>query len=83
MKIAKAVPRTSRVDVLDRVLDKGVSPNDKSHAALRRFGTQHRTEFTPDLRARRDLIARGEPFPVPDPAHDWRDWYDGQPIRDM
>lgn len=63
--------------------DKGVSPNDKSHAALARFGTRARTEFTPDLALLRASIARGEPFPVPDPTAEPRDWYDGQPIREM
>ena len=29
--------------------DKGVAPNDKSHAALARFGKARRTEHTPDL----------------------------------
>ena len=81
-----------------RCLDKGKSPNDKSHAALDRFGRARRTEFTPNLRKiRRDLVEvtissarRGlfdEPgivgWPVPDPEIDHRDWYDNQPIRDM
>lgn len=61
--------------------DKGVSPRDKSHAALARFGSRRRTEFTPDLRDLRRRVARGESWPLPDP--DARDWYDGQPIREM
>lgn len=61
--------------------DKGVSPNDKSHAALARFGKRNRTEFTPDLRKLRDDFARGRPWPLPDP--DLHDWFDGQPIREM
>lgn len=61
--------------------DKGVSPNDKSHAALARFGKRKRTEFTPDLRKLRELVATGTPLPLPDP--DARDWYDGTLIRDV
>lgn len=61
--------------------DKGVSPNDKSHAALSRFGGRRRTEFTADLRDLRGRRARGEPWPLPDP--NVCDWYDGQPLREM
>jgi hypothetical protein len=61
--------------------DKGVSPNDKSHAAIARFKPRKRTEFTPDLRMIREQLARGEPFPIPDPYADHRDWYDGSLIR--
>lgn len=63
--------------------DKGVSPNDKSHAAIARFGRRARTEFTPDLRALRARIAAGGAFPDVDQSIEHRDWYDGQPIRDM
>lgn len=63
--------------------DKGVPPNDKSHAALDRFRGRKRTEFTPDLRAMREQLARGGAFPVPDPAGNHRDWYDGSFIRDQ
>lgn len=63
--------------------DKGKSPNDKSHAALERFGSRSRTELTPDLRDLRDKLAAGEPWPVPDPGAEHLDWYDGQPIREM
>ncbi len=66
-----------------RRTDKGVSPKDKSHAALDRFGKQRRTEFTPDLRELREVYASGEPFPIPDPDVDYRDWYDGELIRDI
>ena len=61
--------------------DKGTSPNDKSHAAIDRFKPLKRTEFTPDLRVIREQLARGEPFPIPDPLADHRDWYDGTLIR--
>jgi hypothetical protein len=62
-------------------VDKGVSPNDKSHAALARFKKRQRTEFTSDLRAIRAQLARGGSFPIPDPRADYRDWYDGTLIR--
>jgi hypothetical protein len=63
--------------------DKGVSPDDKSHAAIARFKPLKRSEFTTDLRALRARLARGEGFPVPDPKVDYRDWYDGTLIRDQ
>lgn len=63
--------------------DKGISPNDKSHAALDRFGKRARTEITPDLTQLRALVQSGQRWPVPDPVIDWRDWYDGELVRDM
>lgn len=63
-----------------RCVDKGVSPNDKSHAALERFCKAKRTEFTPDLRQLRADLASGKPFPVPDPNAVFTDWYDGEVI---
>lgn len=64
-------------------LDKGVPPNDKSHAALARFGSRKRTEFTPDLRQLRHRIAAGEHWPIPNPDGEYLDWYDGQDLREM
>jgi len=62
--------------------DKGVSPHDKSHAAVARFGVRAKTEFTPDLQVMRDRIRSGLGFPdVPREEH--RDWYDGQPVQEM
>ena len=62
--------------------DKGVSPHDKSHAALARFGRRKRTELTPDLRVLRAAHQRGElVWPRPDP--EMRDWFDGQLVRTM
>lgn len=62
--------------------DKGVSPNDKSHAAIDRFKPRKTTEFTPDLKAiRKQLSHKKGSFPVPDPQGDYRDWYDGELIR--
>ena len=66
-----------------RRTDKGTSPRDKSHAALERFGRRDHTELTPDLRVLRECFKRGELFPIPDPSTVHRDWYDGQPIREM
>lgn len=63
--------------------DKGVTPNDKSHAALVRFKSRKRTEFTTDLRVLREQLARGGLFPIPDPWTDYRDWYDGERIRNL
>jgi len=64
-------------------IDKGTPPNDKSHAALRRFGVRDRTEFTPDLRALRARVAAGQGFPSVDRSVVYRDWYDGQPLHEM
>jgi hypothetical protein len=70
-----------RVGPLRRT-DKGVSPKDKSHAALARFGKRQRTEFSPDLRTLRARRASGDlTWPLPDP--NMRDWYDGQLVREM
>lgn len=63
--------------------DKGVSPRDKSHAALERFGKRSRAEFTPNLRELRAAVIARRPLPIPDPNADWRDWYDGQLVRDF
>lgn len=65
-----------------RRTDKGIAPNDKSHAALERFRTRRRTEFTPNLRTLRTQRARGDlSWPMPDP--NMRDWFDGQLVRDF
>ena len=59
--------------------DKGVSPNDKSHAALARFGRLNRTEHPWDLREIRDHVLAGGDWPSVS-AFPKNDWYDGQPI---
>lgn len=51
----------------------------RSQAALARFGSRKRTEFTPDLAP---LRGRAGAWPVPDPAGDHLDWFDGSPNRD-
>ena len=65
--------------------DKGPigTPEDKSHHALKRFGTRKSTEFTPNLRALRHHLAAGNDFPVPNPEYEYRDWFDGQLISTM
>lgn len=65
--------------------DKGVSPNDKSHAALRiAQASTYFPNYFPEggiRRMRDDVLLDGEPFPitqVPD-----RDWFDGQLLSEM
>jgi glycosyltransferase involved in cell wall biosynthesis len=56
---------------------------DLSHrhrAAIERFGGRSRTEFTPDLRALRDVLAAGGDFPGVDPDESIFDWYAGRLI---
>ena len=65
-----------------RSVDKGTPTRSKSSAALVRFGSRARTEFTPNLRALRARLAAGGTFPDVDPTADHRDWFDGQLIRD-
>lgn len=63
--------------------DKGVSPNDKSHAAL---AIAKSSRYYPNyveggMRALRELVLAGHPFPViQQPQHDW---FDNQPIAEM
>ena len=66
-------------------LDKGTSPNDRSHGMDSRFCRRKRTEFTPDLRALRERVLAGDvdPFPIPDPARDHRDWWANQLVREF
>ena len=66
-----------------RKTDKGISPHDKSHAALYRFGERKRTEFTPDLRDLRVHMKIGGEWPTPDRAYPHRDWYDNQLLSEM
>ena len=55
-------------------------PRDKSQTLTRRYRDLKRTIDTPDLRALRELVRRGEPLPTPDPSVDHRDWFDGESI---
>lgn len=63
--------------------DKGVSPNDKSHALLNiAKQSKYFPNFYPGgIRALREFVQAGNPFPVVlEPKHDF---YDGQPISEM
>lgn len=66
-------------------IDKGVSPNDKSHAILKMV--MGGRAFAPNyfgeggIRDLRKRILAGEPFPPID--HPDRDWFDGQLLSEM
>lgn len=61
--------------------DKGVSPNDKSHALLDMLKGRQRAMHPLDLRVLRSETLRGMKFPIPtEPS---KDWYDGQLLKDM
>lgn len=68
--------------------DKGVSPNDKSHALIdhaRRIKKAEHPLWPYDLRQLRIKVLNGlpyQPFPHP-PRADHRDWFDGQPIKEF
>lgn len=70
-------------DVLKRI-DKGISPNDKSHAILastrmRKLASNYFGEE--GIRGLRKRVLNGEPFPISNiPAHDW---FDKQPLSEM
>lgn len=64
-----------------RRTDKGISPNDKSHAVLRIFEKAKTSGNSYDLRALRKSALEGNPFPPPTAKH--TDWFDGQEIKDM
>jgi len=61
--------------------DKGISPNDKSHALENRTGGKLTATHDFNIRHVRDMVQRGEPFPIPTtPTHDW---YDGKPLTEF
>ena len=60
--------------------DKSGAPYGKLLVARERWRRSKRTEFTPDLIELRARIARGEPWPIPDPHGDHRDWYTGKAV---
>ena len=61
--------------------DKGVSPNDKSHALLAKCGSVKRALHHWDMRKVRLNVLAGMGFPkATTPTHDW---YDGQPLSEM
>lgn len=72
----------SELDAPFKRSDKGVSPNDKSHASLTVIGGKKRSEHEWDLRQIRQDVLAGKPFPVPTNPNPL-DWYDQQPIREL
>ncbi len=59
--------------------DKGISPNDKSHALVARTVNQTKATHHWDLREIRKTVWSGKAFPIPDqPTHDW---YDAKPLE--
>lgn len=61
--------------------DKGVSPNDRSHALLDMLKGLKRSKHNVDLREIRNNVLNGKPFP---PATEPTvDWYDGQLLSQM
>lgn len=61
--------------------DKGVSPNDKSHAIVRALHGMFTSQNSFDIRNMRDRVLAGEPFPAPSASH--IDWFDWEPIAEM
>jgi hypothetical protein len=59
--------------------DKGVSPNDKSHAML--AYAQGANYFPNGLTPMRAAVQAGLPFPIP--TEPTTDWYDGQPLSEL
>lgn len=62
--------------------DKGVSPHDKSHASLERFGHLVGASHPWNLREIRDKALKDEPFPDVS-LFPTTDWYDGVKISEM
>lgn len=61
--------------------DKGVSPNDKSHALLARLRAQKRALLPGNLKDIRNEVLAGRPFPPCNtPRHDW---WDNSPIEGL
>lgn len=61
--------------------DKGVSPNDKSHAILKRYESQRQSQHPFNLRTIHNAVLNCQPFP--EPTWPVTDWYDGQPVCEM
>jgi hypothetical protein len=62
-------------------MDKGVSPNDKSHKLIEKMGDSKVSLNDFDIRAMRNSVLAGNPFPIPTtPTHCW---FDNQPISEM
>jgi hypothetical protein len=65
-----------------RRTDKGISPNDKSHAIISKVINKTTSQNSYNIRDLRDHILAGGSFPVPVLANAV-DWYDGQRIADF
>lgn len=61
--------------------DKGVSPNDKSHALLVKIGASKRAVHTVDICGIRNIVQSGGDFLIP--THPTVDWYDGESLKDI
>lgn len=61
--------------------DKGVSPNDKSHALLKMLRDRKTCMHSFSLRDLRNDVLAGKPWPIP--TEPKTDWYDGQPLVEM
>lgn len=61
--------------------DKGVSPNDKSHALLKKLWNATRATHPWNLWKLRESALRGLSWPIPKQPD--KDWYDGQPLKEM
>lgn len=61
--------------------DYGVSPNDKSHEVLKKFRQSKTSLNSFDIRAVRDSVLKGEPFPPPSASHN--EWFTGRPISEL
>jgi hypothetical protein len=61
--------------------DFGVSPNDKSHALLKVFDRAKTSLNSFDIRALRNSVQAGNPFPPPTASQ--VDWYSKLPIKDF
>jgi hypothetical protein len=68
-------------DVAIRGWDKGKSPNDKSHALLKRVAGATRATHVWNIPQIRDSVLKGGAFP----SEPWptSDWYDQMPIKDF
>lgn len=61
--------------------DKGVSPNDKSHAQLELLKGCKRAQHDLNIRELRNNKLLGGAWPIPTKPD--KDWYDGQPLSEM
>ena len=61
--------------------DKGISPNDRSHAMLERFGGGKRAEHPFDIRAVRNDVLAGKDWPLP--WGPYVDFWDQEPLGEM